>query len=351
MAGIPMTFGWGGCHGAVKNYHAKGYFLNMDVGSLYPSIMINFPEDCFSRAVPKEGYERFKEIKRVRLELKHQGKKKEQAPYKIVLNGTYGAMKDRFNKLYDPKAANNVCIYGMLLVGVDLLERLEETHCCKIIQVNTDGILIQLNRYEDYDLIDDVAYEWEKRTGLDLEFDDYGYGEIYQKDVNNYLVMDQWGHYKSKGEWIKSQNRLDYDLPIVNEALINYMTKKIPVEQTINQCNDLHKFQMVRKISNKYSEIRYGGTFNKSPVTKKTVYNNDGEVIHEKCVRIFASKKLEKGTFYKKSISKGTYEKLEDAPEHAFMDNGAVEGKRVPRELDKSWYIEMAKKRLAKFGI
>ena len=44
-----------------------------------------------------------------RLELKAK-KDKRQAPFKIVLNSTYGAMKDKYNGLYDPRQANNVCI-------------------------------------------------------------------------------------------------------------------------------------------------------------------------------------------------------------------------------------------------
>ena len=37
IAGVPHQFGWGGVHGAVDKYHGEGYFLNMDVASLYPS--------------------------------------------------------------------------------------------------------------------------------------------------------------------------------------------------------------------------------------------------------------------------------------------------------------------------
>lgn len=356
MAGIPMTFGYGGVHGALQGYHEKGYFINMDVGSLYPAIMILYPEWCMSRSVPNEGYERFKEIRRVRLELKHQGKKKEQAPYKIVLNGTYGAMKDQYNKLYDPRSANNVCIFGQMLVGVDLLERLESV--CQIIQVNTDGILIKMNRYEDFDLIDDIAYEWEQRTGLDLEFDDYGYGEIFQKDVNNYLIMDEWGKYKSKGAYVKKLDTLDYDMPIVNTALVAYMTKGIPIEQTVLGCNELKEFQQVKKISGKYECIFHGGTFSeKTELTKagkkKKVkrYNYDGETIKEKCVRVFASLNPLDGTIYKKHVTKGSVEKIENCPEHSFIFNDEVNGVQCPPLLDKQWYVNIAKDRLKGFGV
>lgn len=356
MAGIPMTFAWGGVHGAKKSYHAKGYFINMDVGSLYPTIDCLFPEYCFSRAVSPEGLERYKEILRFRLQLKAEGKKKEQAPFKIVLNGTYGAMKDKYNKLYDPRGANNTCVFGQILVGVDLLERLEGV--CEIIQVNTDGILIRMNSYDDFDLIDDIAFEWEQRTGLSLEFDDYGWGEIFQKDVNNYLIMDEWGHYKSKGEYVKGLGSLDYDLPIVNTALVKYMTKGIPIETTVLECDDLKEFQQVKKITSKYECIYHGGTFteqtvltNKGTKKKVKVYNNDGKQIKETCVRVFASVNHRDGTLYKKHAVTGGIAKIDSCPEHCFIFNDEVNGVSCPDLLDKQWYVDLAKDRLKGFGV
>lgn len=41
------------------------------------------------------------------------------------------------------------------------------------------------------------------------------------------------------GAYVKELSAIDYDLPILNKALVDYMVKKIPIEQTINQCNDL----------------------------------------------------------------------------------------------------------------
>ena len=97
IAGVPHIFAWGGLHGARNNYIGTGHFLNVDVASYYPSLMIKY--NWGSRNCP--SFEKYKTIYETRLKLKHEGKKKEQAPFKIVLNGTYGAMKDKFNNLYD----------------------------------------------------------------------------------------------------------------------------------------------------------------------------------------------------------------------------------------------------------
>jgi DNA polymerase elongation subunit (family B) len=121
---VPHTFAWGGIHGAIPKYFGKGRFINMDVRSYYPSLMIEY--DFLSRNVLSP--EKFKQIYWDRIAFKA-SKDPRQLPYKIVLNGTYGAMKDKFNNLYDPKQANNVCINGQLLL-LDLMERLED-YCAK----------------------------------------------------------------------------------------------------------------------------------------------------------------------------------------------------------------------------
>lgn len=335
IAGVPHQFGWGGVHGAIPKYHGKGYFINMDVASLYPSLMIKY--NLHSRNISNP--QKFIDIYNRRLKYKAE-KNPLQAPLKLVLNSTYGVLKDKNNALYDPLMSNNVCVYGQLLL-LDLMEHLEPY--CDIIQSNTDGVLVKmptnvpgalLDNAEEiwFKLIDDIAYEWEERTGLKLEFDEYR--EIYQKDVNNYIVIDADGHYKSKGGYVKSLSELDYDLPIINKALINYMLHGIPVRRTINECNRLKEFQLVSKISSKYTHILHG--------------NN---VIKEKCIRIFAStKEIDAGV---KKIHAGTGKaaKIPNSPEHCFIYNDEVNNAEVPRKLDKQWYINFANKRLRDFGV
>lgn len=343
IAGVPHQFGWGGVHGALEKYHEKGYFLNMDVASLYPSLMIRYNLHSRNMADPKK----YVQIYETRLKYKRE-KNPLQLPLKLVLNGTYGVMKDPNNDLYDPLQANRVCVYGQLLL-VDLMEKLEPY--CKIVQSNTDGVLVKLPNGTDeaYEKIDDICYEWEKRTGLQLEFDEYR--EVFQKDVNNYIVIGEDGHYKSKGAYVKKLSALDYDLPIINKAMIDYMVKGIPVALTIKSCNELKEFQLVTKISNKYTCILYGAQYEYEKGTKKLLYHKRGEKLNEKCIRIFASKNPNKGGVVKISTSTGRPEKVSNSPEHCFIFNDNINGVPCPDELDKEWYIQLAEKRLKDFGV
>lgn len=354
IAGVPHQFGWGGVHGALEKYSGEGYFLNMDVASLYPSLMIRY--NLHSRNIPDPA--KFTEIYHTRLKYKAE-KNPLQLPLKLVLNSTYGVMKDANNALFDPLQANRVCVYGQLLL-VDLMERLEPY--CQIIQSNTDGVLVKLpdGSDETYERIDDICCDWESRTGLKLEFDEYR--KVYQKDVNNYIVVphgslyDEKGkpRWKSKGAYVKKLNPLDYDLPILNTALVNYMVKDIPVEETILGCDDLKEFQLVSKISSKYTGILYGARYHKEPDGNggvKVAYDVPGKPIKEKCIRIFASNRPGDGGVFKIRGRTGFPEKISNSPEHCFIWNDEVNGVRCPEYLDKQWYINLARKRLKDFGV
>lgn len=320
VAGVPHLFAWGGLHGARNNYYGEGYFLNIDVESYYPALMIEY--DYLSRNVKDPA--KFREVRDTRLKYKA-AKDKRQAPLKIVINGTYGAMKDKYNGLYDPLMANNVCIGGMTLL-LDLIEKLEPY--CEIIQSNTDGVLVKLRNYDDYDLIDDICYEWEQRTRMGLEFDEFV--KVIQKDVNNYILVDADGNYKSKGAYVKKLNPLDYDLPIVNEAVVNYFVKGIDPEETIFNCTELVKFQKIVKISSKYSHARYG--------TRR---------MNEKVFRVFAS--VDENDKQLCKVKDGVAEKIAYVPERCFIINDDLDGKEIPSKLDYWWYWTLANKRIDDF--
>ena len=106
------------------------------------------------------------------------------------------------------------------------------------------------------------------------------------------------------------------------------------MENFINRCDDLKEFQMVTKITNKYSTILHGD-----------------EPIKEKCIRVFASTKETDAGVKKVSIRTGKPEKIASSPEHCFIFNEDMADVRCPSYLDKQWYVDMANKRLEDFGV
>lgn len=332
IAGCPHKCAWGGLHGAIAQYAGEGYFINVDVESYYPAEMI--AHKLLSRNVRDPS--KFKDIRDHRIELKHV-KDPRQKALKLVINGTFGASKDKFNALYDPRQANMVCVNGQLML-IDLMHKLVRDAGAEIIQSNTDGVLIRMPDSFDggpdafYDRVDDVAYEWEHRTGMGLEFDEFT--SVYQKDVNNYVLVAADGSMKTKGAYVKKLGPLDYDLAVVNKALVEYMVHGVPVEDTIAADDDLIDYQRVVKVSGKY---KYG------------VHGH--ERLTDRCFRVFASTRESDGMIGRVKAGKAKPEKFGNTSEHSFIDNGDVHGKKCPDYLDKGWYIQLAKTRLAQFGV
>lgn len=333
ICGIPHVDGWGGIHGASeKPIFRKGSIWHVDVGSYYPSYLIAHQRVTRSARKP----EKYKEVYDTRMALKAAGKKKEQAPYKKLLNSLSGAMKDKNNPAYDP-CMNNTMVVNCQLMLIMLLEWLEEIPGFELIQSNTDGLIVQIpDTDEAFNMLDDICYRWESTCSTELcsitlAFDQVS--EIWQKDVNNYLFRFVDGKIERKGAYVKELSRLDADLPIINKALVDYMTKGIHPETTIFSCDELMQFQKLVKLSNKYEHVEHNG--------KRYSY---------KCYRVFASTRSMDGKILK-CRSGSNPAKFGNTPDSCFIVNDDVKGMKCPSHLDKRWYINTAISRLADFGV
>lgn len=350
VAGIPHVFAWGGIHGATgeitmnrngktvvksKPFYGEGVFILADVGAYYPSMQLRFGWGMRNMRTP----ENFEHIHSENLRLKTIDKKA-RMPYKIADNSISGQLKGKRSSIRDPRDNNAICVNGQLML-LDLIEHLEP-HIIRLVQSNTDGILFQIEDTDEaFNVVDDIVWEWEQRTGMRMEFDIFT--KVFQKDVNNYVVVREDGSCKSKGAYVKQLSPLDYDLPIVNKAMTDYMTKGVPVEQTIGRCNDLIMFQKVVKLSKKYNFVEHNGR----------------ESLN-KCYRVFASNREQDGKILKckytgRFTSDGAQvvkkDKFANTPDQCFIDNGYIRDKAAAPYLDKSWYIDLARKRLKQFGV
>lgn len=339
VAGIPHVFAWGGCHGADdKEAVFEGIILHADVASMYPTTDIEY--GLLSRKF--KNPDDFKQMRDFRLKLKSEKNPKNKA-LKPMINGVYGAGKDRNNPSYDPLMANLTCIFGQMFI-LDLIDKLEPY--CRLLQTNTDGIFVLCENEEMKNKVIEITNQVGERLKMEFEIDEYT--KLIQKDVNNYIAVKKNGELECKGAMVKFNKPIDNDLPILNDAVRNYLAYDIPVEQTINECNEYIKFQKVIKLSAKYKEIWYGnGVSGKD--NKITSIN--GELLKGKVHRVFASKRQSDGSIYKLKIEKGvkSYEQFANTPTHLFIDNEDVHDKSIPEYLDKEYYINEAKKRIDMF--
>lgn len=331
IAGLEHTIAWGGVHAGIPKTTITcaddEAMFDADVGQLYPNIMRIY--NLLSRAARKPemlGY-----VLDTSMRLKAEGKKKEREPYKRQCNIFYGAMGDRFNPLYDPLHRTLVCVFGQVFL-IDLIDKIEDI--IFLINSNTDGIFFKVKKKDIPELKRRVA-EWEERTQLQMEYSEFT--KFISKDVNNYLAVKANGGIHAKGAYVKDLSDLDYDLPIVNEALRNYMIFGTPVEVTINSCTDFRKFQKIVKLSNKYKWVEHE--------------HGQGTIkFDNKAYRVFASLDYLDGRLLKCDGVRNPA-KFGNTPDRCFICNDDLRGVPIPRKLDRKYYINLAKKRLEDFGL
>lgn len=261
IGGVDTVYALGGVHGAIPNYVDEGIIVSADVNSLYPSIIIEY--ELMARSVLSP--EKYKDIVEKRLSYKAINNPLEKS-LKLVINKTFGGMGDKYNALCDFLMMRSVCVTGQLLI-TDLMEKVEPY--CQLVNINTDGIFFKVEDEEALKKIEVIAKEWENRTRLGLGWERYR--KIIQKDVNNYIAIpegdlfDDKGkpRWKGKGAYTKKLNDLDYDLAIVNKAMTDYLVQGIPIEKTINECNDLRDFQKIYKRMGDYKYVVKDARFEK----------------------------------------------------------------------------------------
>lgn len=332
ICGIPHTIAYGGLHGAIENSHFKGNLFNFDVSSYYPSMIIMF--DFMSRSVSDKNKPLYKKIRDDRFVYKREGNSLADA-YKLILNTLFGAMGYIYNKLYDLKMNRQVCITGQLLL-IDLLEKLRPY--IHLVQSNTDGVLFQTDNIE---VCRKIVHSWEEKTGLQMEEDTVD--EIYQKDVNNYIMLEKNGDIKTKGGYVKNYsikkgkekfgNYVSNSMTIIDEAIVKYLLYNISVEDTIFSCQDPMRFQITTK---------------KGPTYKRVVWEINGEEIETNNVnRVFASSDEKYGKLIKVKQN-GRRDTIGSLPEHCLVFNKDINEFDI-KLIDKYWYVREAKNRIKDF--
>lgn len=356
------VFAWGGVHGSLTQYHVKAdddvVIQNRDVGSLYPSLLDLYNYISRNCADPNK----YRNTKNERLAAKAKGDKKTANTLKNPLNVTSGAMDQPTNPLYDPRNARSMRISGQLFLTTLVMELIQKCETFKLINFNTDGLAYSVSRRE-LPLVDKICAEWEKSTRFELETDDIQ--EMWVKDVNNLMFIKTNGEIKTVGGYLnygiaeKGAWKINNDFTIVKDAVVAYFAYGTPVEDTINGCDDIFKFQIIAKAGGGYKscyrvppdfearkkawsrENRHRTTNNtwRYPPMRWDNYDGPRSAV-QKVNRVYASKNPNMGTIVKVKPD-GTVGKIGGIPESCIIDN---KNKLTIDSVDRSWYINLAKK-------
>lgn len=291
-------------------YSTKDYtYIHFDIGSFYPSLMINFniyPAHLNGKAFIKL----LKWLRDTRLNAKHA--KEEVIPginnkvlaevLKIVINATYGKLGFDSFFIYDRLALLKVTLNGQLLIMM-LIEELE-LNGIEVVSGNTDGIVVKLynNKREDFKRITE---SWMETTGFTADSEEY---ECYiNRDINNYVIRE-----KPNKKGVRNVTSLGclnpkmhikdlqkgYNNPVVADAVVKFFLDNVPVMDTITKCTNILDFCKTQNVGRQYRlEFTTSSMegIRKEEVQRNCRYyvaNNSGGVLEK--VKIDAKTGLEK---------------------------------------------------------
>ena len=329
---------------------------NFDVASLYPTIVKLYGYS--SRNQKDKG--KYVETLNMRLDAKYG--RIDQATLdslgvtnddlkiglKLPINAYTGALRATFNPLYDPVQGFSICTTGQLFI-LQLIHDLQEIPTLEMVSANTDAVMFTIEEERKQEALD-VLDTWQKHTGLELEEDKIvkiimrdvnNYCEILQTGENNYKVNYKGGEFKGKHKfkWNKEKNTFEYSfdddfetnsLTIIGEALLKNLLFDIPIEDTINECNDIFRFQMITHLGHTYKDI--------------VQESADGDIVLQRNNRVYAGMKPS-GTLIKVKHD-GRRDSLANCPPNPIVDNA---NQCTINDINKTWYIKYAKQKLNDF--
>lgn len=347
-----FVYGAGGIHSTYEDslYSISDgdYILvNADFENLYPSLLVVY--NYYASGIPEEGKERFQfllsECRRLKKHLKEMRKQglsstdeyKEafglRDSIKLILNASTGAMRQEHSPLYDPQNIIALCMTGQLLTTC--MAKIVFDLGALVIQTNTDGILFRIKRNKLQDCYR-ALQEFSEYIEIPLDIDEeYA---VFQKNVNNYILLSEPNAKpKLKGRWAKKSGSdvplTPLNAPVINDSIIDYYCKNIPIEDTVRKRMKPLDFMMTTMKGPTYDGVLYA--------------SENGEIDTTNINRVYATVNRSRGTLYKYKVQDGKiikHDKIASIPDNCALYNDAVTDKTNLIDIDYDWYIRAAKK-------
>lgn len=261
IGGNAYRMGIGGLHSqessvAYRSTPGRYTLRTADVASYYPKMMLN--SGMYPPQLGPVWREIFLGFFNDRISAKKQLKNHAEGTsqyeeletitdgYKIFLNGEFGKLWSKFSIFYAPEFGVATTIGGQLMLLM-LIERLTLSGI-RVVSANTDGIEMAVPHGFDT-ICDDIIHWWEQTCDLTMEMKNYA--ALFSRDVNNYVSIGFDGRAKRKGCMgesgiLASASGKHPDLDVCADAVVSFLTRGVPISQSIYGCKDIRKFIRVR---------------------------------------------------------------------------------------------------------
>lgn len=322
----------------IEDRDVRGYYPNLILGSgrgpanMGPHFQPVYRGIVDDREVAKD---RIKICEKANDTIGAKGAKDEAETGKIMSNGAFGKGGSPHSPLYAPKMMIQTTVGGQLSILM-AIERTTEAGY-RVVSANTDGFVTVRPRSQR-DMFAAIMWDWECDTGLITE--DTHYASIHSRDVNNYIAIKTDGKVKTKGIFAASGRGLpaaaglkkNPDVDVCSQAVVAYLTKGMPIEDTVRRCADVRQFIRIRK-------DKYGASY------RSTVDSSFDSDYVGKAVRWYYAEG-EQGAFQSVETGGRVAGTTGARPLMELPDDF-----ELPDDVDFDWYIREAYARLYDVGV
>ena len=263
IGGVVHNISLGGLH-SINNAeiiipNEDELLLDYDVDSYYPSCLI--VNNLYPKHLGIEFVGIYKNIRDERVEAKKNKNSFLADAFKYAINGLSGSLQSQYSWTYDPELVVKLRINCQLMILM-LIEKFDLLGA-KIVQSNTDGILIKIKK-SLLPEIEKAKDEWCKLTKLSMSKEEFE--RFYQYDVNNYIGVKKGFKETKDPELIKKKGFFADETnlgkgmspKVIAKSLINYFVYNISPEETLKEDKDIKDYLTYQRVSRDFI-VEYHG--------------------------------------------------------------------------------------------
>lgn len=263
IGGVVHNISLGGLH-SINNAeiiipNEDELLIDYDVDSFYPSCLI--VNNLYPKHLGIEFVDIYKNIRDERVEAKKDKNSFLADAFKYAINGLSGNLQSQYSWTYDPELVVKLRINCQLMILM-LIEKLNLLGA-KIVQSNTDGILIKIKK-SLLPEIEKAKDEWCKLTKLSMSKEEFE--RFYQYDVNNYIGVKKGFKETKDPELIKKKGFFVDEInlgkgmspKVIAKSLINYFVYNISPEETLKEDKDIKDYLTYQRVSRDFI-VEYNG--------------------------------------------------------------------------------------------
>ena len=263
IGGVVHNISLGGLH-SINNAeiiipNEDELLLDYDVDSFYPSCLI--VNNLYPKHLGIEFVDIYKSIRDERVEAKRDKNSFLADAFKYAINGLSGNLQSQYSWTYDPELVVKLRINCQLMILM-LIEKFDLLGA-KIVQSNTDGILIKIKK-SLLPEIEKAKDEWCKLTKLSMSKEEFE--RFYQYDVNNYIGVKKGFKETKDPELIKKKGFFVDEInlgkgmspKVIAKSLINYFVYNISPEETLKEDKDIKDYLTYQRVSRDFI-VEYNG--------------------------------------------------------------------------------------------